>query len=324
MRPRILGAVVCAALLIATQAGVHAYNLTGYRWATGNVVMHLQLGSSSGALLDGSADWNASAESALGLWNQVWNGVSFQAVRNSTADIANPNGINNVSFDDDVFGEPFGEETLAIAQYWYRPSDNRFTEADVVFNAAFSWNSYRGNLRNASGGGRLWDLHRVALHEFGHVLGLNHPDDAGQSVTAIMNSRISNTDSLQSDDIGGVRAIYGAVPVLADRLNAGSQMRPGDALTSGNRRYRLVFQDDGNLVLYDEVERAPLWATDTGGASGGFASMQGDGNFVVYDGQGVPRWASDTGGGTAAFLVVQDDGNLVMYRDGAAIWDRHR
>ena len=43
----------------------------------------------------------------------------------------------------------------------------------------------------------------MALHEFGHVLGLDHPDQFGQNVAAIMNSTISNTDSLQQDDING-------------------------------------------------------------------------------------------------------------------------
>jgi predicted Zn-dependent protease len=54
-------------------------------------------------------------------------------------------------------------------------------------------------------------MQRVALHEFGHVLGLDHPDDHGQIVTAIMNSRASNVDALQRDDIEGVAAIYTAL-----------------------------------------------------------------------------------------------------------------
>ena len=63
---------------------------------------------------------------------------------------------------------------------------------------------YRGPLRP-----NFYDFHRVALHEFGHVLGLDHPDQAGQSKVAIMNSVISNLDSLAADDIAGVDFLYG-------------------------------------------------------------------------------------------------------------------
>jgi Matrixin len=74
-------------------------------------------------------------------------------------------------------------------------------------NSTLSWNSYRGNARS-NGGTPLLDLRRVALHEFGHVLGLEHPDDAGQVVPAIMNSTIGNLDTLTDDDRAGARSIY--------------------------------------------------------------------------------------------------------------------
>jgi hypothetical protein len=50
--------------------------------------------------------------------------------------------------------------------------------------------------------------------------------------------------------------------------------------------------------------------------------MQGDGNFVVYDGSFVAKWQSNTAGAAGAFLVVQDDGNVVIYPTGggSAIW----
>src|SRR5262249_29260511 len=83
---------------------------------------------------------------------------------------------------------------------------NTITDADVVFNRAVSWNSYRGRL--ASNG--VIDLRRVALHEFGHVLGLLHPDDYGQYVNAIMNATISDLEVLTLDDIAGAEALYGA------------------------------------------------------------------------------------------------------------------
>jgi hypothetical protein len=58
----------------------------------------------------------------------------------------------------------------------------------------------------------LIDFHRVALHEFGHALGLDHPDDHGQHVTAIMNSTITDIDTLQLDDINGVESLYNTGP----------------------------------------------------------------------------------------------------------------
>ena len=49
-----------------------------------------------------------------------------------------------------------------------------------------------------------WNL----LHELGHIVGLGHPDGAGQNVAAVMNLR-STYDDLQPDDIAGIRALYG-------------------------------------------------------------------------------------------------------------------
>jgi hypothetical protein len=56
-----------ATVELVTEPG-RAHSPTGQRWATGsNVVMHLQLGSGSGTLLDGSASWNSAAEGALSI-----------------------------------------------------------------------------------------------------------------------------------------------------------------------------------------------------------------------------------------------------------------
>lgn len=43
------------------------------------------------------------------------------------------------------------------------------------------------------------------------------------------------------------------------------------------------------------------------------ATMQTDGNFVLYNASGQPLWASNTVGTGAAIVRVQDDGNLVLY-----------
>lgn len=48
--------------------------------------------------------------------------------------------------------------------------------------------------------------------------------------------------------------------------------------------------------------------------------MQGDGNFVVYNG-GAAKWNSRTNGFSGAALVLQDDSNLVIYSSGHPVWD---
>jgi hypothetical protein len=196
---------VSAAAIIAGMT--FAFPLAGYYFETrvawsGQVTMQLQLGPSE-PLMDGSADWDQSAADALALWNQYLKApVQFAFVRGSTIAIKRNDKNNNVFFADDVFGEPFPAGTAAVTLL--RWTGNRMSDADVVFNRAYAYNAYRGPSR-----GQVLDFRRVALHEFGHVLGLNHPDVAGQTVDAIMNSVVSDTEAPQADDVQGVESIYG-------------------------------------------------------------------------------------------------------------------
>ena len=63
------------------------------------------------------------------------------------------------------------------------------------------------NHPNATPSG-LASVRRTLLHELGHVVGLGHPDEAGQDVEAAMNIW-TQYDTLQPDDILGIRAPYG-------------------------------------------------------------------------------------------------------------------
>ena len=167
--------------------------------------MHLGLSHSPSSFPDGTGSWDGSATDALAIWNQYINKAQFVPAGAITP--MPEDGANSASFSNTVYGDNWGTGVLAITLRIGSQGSN-FTETDVIFNNKLKWSSYRGP-QIGSGPTGTYDFHRVALHEFGHVLGLDHPDQHGQSVSAMMNSIISNLDHLSDDDIAGARALYG-------------------------------------------------------------------------------------------------------------------
>lgn len=104
---------------------------------------------------------------------------------------------------------------------------------------------------------------------------------------------------------------------MGDALQKGEKLEVGQSLTSNNGAYRLVLQDDGNLVLY--AGEQSVWATATDGQDVQRAEVQEDGNFVLYT-PDKPVWASQTAGAHNVRLVLQDDRNLVLYSGDDAKW----
>lgn len=201
--------LLAVALLLLPVALTHAWvQNNGYSWPSGSTVsMRLQLTRSSVNFLDGSSSWNAVAASALAIWNQHLDTLQFaEAPASSTGP---GDGQNSVFFSSTVYGESFGN-AIAVTVGWNDAANPKsIVETDVIFSTAQQWNSYRGTTRFDSRGNPIYDLRRVALHEFGHVLGLGHPDESGQYVHAVMNAHASDFDNLTADDIAGGRHLYG-------------------------------------------------------------------------------------------------------------------
>ena len=59
----------------------------------------------------------------------------------------------------------------------------------------------------------MHDLRRTLTHALGHVIGLGHPDAAGQDVKALMNAGLGNVDTLQLNDIQGALTLAGVALV---------------------------------------------------------------------------------------------------------------
>ena len=161
--------LVCVALVSIIHA-LLAFVLLDHRWPAGQINMEMQLGS-AGGLIDGSADWDECAIAALAEWNANLGGtgVSFNAVRGSTRTPAGNDGFSNVFFADDIFGTPFGDQNLAVANTWFfqRAGIDETTESDVIFNNAKGFNCYRGDRRlgPTPESSNAEDLKRTALHE---------------------------------------------------------------------------------------------------------------------------------------------------------------
>jgi len=119
-------------------------------------------------------------------------------------------------------------------------------------------------------------------------------------------------------------------------LAYGDDMQPGEILkfnqyiASPNGQFAFLFQDDGNLVLYedrgltrlfgDPLSTRAMWASGTFGKPSNVCMMQYDGNLVLYSGL-LPIWNSGTFEYPGSRLVVQDDGNVVIYkRDNTPVW----
>jgi hypothetical protein len=215
---RLLTLLFCAASL-----SVSAYDFItarGPRWPDGPVAMNLQLDltRTPRALTDGHTSWDAVAREALERWNQFMGPVYFTTY--TDPEFGDGNGLNEVYFSSFVEGQRFGEGVLAITTVWR--IGNRRVEGDTIFNDDIAWDSYRGELLYSP-----VDFRRVALHEFGHTLGLDHPDEARQVEVAIMNSLVSDLDDLRRDDIRGVRALYPP----AERYQVTALVEPAEAGT---------------------------------------------------------------------------------------------
>lgn len=195
------------AVAIAAAVGVvrgYVFPSPSTTWPDGQILMHLQLGTASAPLVDGSASLDDAFSSALQTWNQYLGRVQFTSQAGTAAAIGSGNRVNNVIRDSAVFGQPFGDGVLAVTSYWYNETTNIRSEADIIFNSAVTWNAYRGPLRAG-----MSDIVRVGLRQIGGALGIAYADRQGQVVDGLMNATIGDRDSLSPDDIAAAAALYG-------------------------------------------------------------------------------------------------------------------
>ncbi|HVM96284.1 MAG TPA: matrixin family metalloprotease [Candidatus Acidoferrales bacterium] len=205
-----------AFMCIKSSAGSHPC----IHWSTGQARMKSFLGSPGRTLLNGTTTWDQNAVNAANDWNALGNTFHFDVATggsffnpcgsqggNHACDNTGPNGDNPIFFAADFCGNGFGD-IIELTNNCYSPDSGAMINAPVFVNSNVLWNAYDGAIQVDINNVVVYDIRRVLLHELGHVLGLDHPDDYGQHVNAIMNSHVSNLDRLQPDDINGMFSIY--------------------------------------------------------------------------------------------------------------------
>ena len=203
-------------VLIAWTSVSRAYVLMGMKWPQNSTTFHPEFVLLGESVSPSGVSWLQAFEEAADEWNRK---TAFRF----EVDASNPShpcaGImpkypedgfrNGAAFTSaictiDFWGGPeytgFGRGTLAVTMSYTEEDDPSVTsETDIFFNNGEEWDVYDGPERGAS------DFRRVALHELGHALGLDHE----RRHTAIMAPYVGDLYHLQPDDIAGVAALYG-------------------------------------------------------------------------------------------------------------------
>jgi predicted Zn-dependent protease len=168
-------------------------------WAQAAVPVQFQLGEAGRVLGNGTTSWDENAAAALAEWTAV---VPL-LVQQSDA----PNVVRWAGAAEDLGGLAANTHK----EYAVVNGRHAIIRATTLLNPAMCWDAYEGRLQYGLCHGQqavILDLRRTVLHELGHVLGLEHPDDGGQMVAAIMNHQEGDTDTLQDDDANGARFLY--------------------------------------------------------------------------------------------------------------------
>ncbi len=181
-----------AVLIIST--AVNAYEFLQSSWASNNIEFYTGFNTNE----DGTSatNYQSALNNAITSWN---NNSNFQYSINSAYKDPCTLSYNSVRFKNDICGTAFGATVLAVAGGSHYSGTTNKARAYIIFNSLNSWGIHDNSSNSPT------DFKRVALHEVGHTLGLDHSG----TTASIMYYLYQNVTTLQTDDINGIRAIYG-------------------------------------------------------------------------------------------------------------------
>lgn len=145
-------------------------------------------------------------ETSLNTWDSEIS--SFNIFGTGSSGTTNVNVTNSLDGKNEVEFQNLGAtSTIAVTIVWgifsAPPPFNELVEWDAVFNSDYPFGTFDGTVE-------VMDYQNIATHEFGHALGLNHPEDTCTEETMYAFADFNETKkrTLNSGDITGVNKLY--------------------------------------------------------------------------------------------------------------------
>jgi hypothetical protein len=186
------------------------YATSGGQWAYGSRITYslvpdgTSIGGVSSILFQtlnakfATATWESQIQRAAAAWEAVANINIAQVSDDGEAIAVNGNQQDSPNFGDIRLGGMSQTSGQLGFTYALPPFNGGTLAGDMFFNTDTSWQV----------NGTNYDLETVALHEFGHALGLAH---SPLMTSAVMYAFYNNSkQSLTADDISGIQSIYGS------------------------------------------------------------------------------------------------------------------
>lgn len=282
-------AAISAAIGVFAGGSARGYvflDLSKPHWVQPSLTFHLQFPDPPAALTDGSVTYYRSFENALQLWNEQLGSFQFTWAEDGVPHNDKGAGMTEASMQTGAYSYSFGDSVLAVTFVNY--SGGQMQECDIVFNVnKWTFDSYYGLVGRPG----AQDFHRIALHELGHVLGLDHPDQDHDNVkyiaprpppAAVMNSTETKFDVLQADDIAGAQALYGAPANAPEPSGNGHVANISTRVQVGTDAHVMI----GGFIVQDSSKPVLVRALGPSLSANGVAGALADPLLELHDGSG--------------------------------------
>jgi hypothetical protein len=299
--------LVLAALLLAPPARPRAYTLqytstaatTQVHWPTTNITVALSTSlSNPPSYVHATGEQVVlAARRALSRWALASN-IQFN-VTSSTAQDAAADGVSLIT----IAGTATNQRLFTSgvqpgrARLTFDPATGSITEADLAINPLVTRFDGTASFFSTDGADGSYDLESTFVHEIGHMLGLEHSGVVAasmqprQGTNGTYNLPNFTTRTLSSDDVAGIRAIYGprtglgsiagrvgydsstgaaafGAHVFAEEVSTGRLVAGNVANAAGN--YRIDSLPPGQYRVVAEYLDEPVVAGQIGSNGGGY------------------------------------------------------